>query len=404
MPTTRIPQKSDYELATRMWGDATPYSKRALAALEEGKVSTAAAPLGGSRGYASCRVYPNGEFGVGRLPAPKKTADDERYDRWEVEGHKYYLDGRPYELEDGTVLHDATDKIQLPAPKLGTVHELSQPPKKYGKTGITNYGKRVVRNAGFLMEERFGKGILQMGTLTIPSLDEPCMLVICSNWALLQKRFFEKCKRRYAKYHRPWMYVSVTEIQPRRWSQYNECGLHIHFLCPSYFLGLHGCYTLDDNWVRNAWRECLSNLLATHFPDGFRDDMLPAPNYRREKVKKSAAAYLGKYMSKGSDICLEVCKDLGEEWLPSQWWSCSSNLKKWLKSRIINSWGHTAEMLMNICRREDSAYLLYSTSVEIESLLGGVRIIGYSGRLTAYGYSMIQMGYQLSRVLRMDYG
>lgn len=399
-----LTQRQRLELANRRWCDTPPYGKRALVNLEEKLGGTTYSPRGVDKGYASCRVYPNGEFGIGRLPAKQKTAEDRRYDALEVEDWEFYVDGRPHELEDGTVLHDATDKIQLPASKLGTVNELSQPTQKYGKNGITNYGKRMVRNAGFLMEERFGKGVLQMGTLTIPSLDEPIMLVICSNWAQLQKRFFEKCKRRYAKYKRPWMYVSVTEIQPRRWNQYGECGLHIHFLAPSYFLGLHGFYTLDDNWVRNAWRECISNLLSAHFPDGFRDEMLVVPNYRREKVKKSAAAYLGKYMSKGSDICQEVCADLGEKWLPSQWWSLSSNLKRLIKNRIIHTTGHTAEMLMHLCKKGSDIHLCYSAPVTIESIFGGERIIGYSGRLTEYGYDLIQIGYQLSKVLQIEYG
>lgn len=398
-----IPRNQQLELSNRMWHHATPYSKRAQAALEEKMGFVMPPPLGGSRGYASCRVYPNGEFGVGRVPAKSKLAEDERYDRMEVAGWKFAEEGRRHELEDGTVLHDITDKIQTPAPKLGTVSELSQPVQKYGKNGITNYGKRIVRNAGFLMEERFGRGTLQMGTLTIPSFDEPIMLVVCSNWAQLQKRFFEKCKRRYEKYKRPWMYVSVTEIQPRRWNQRKECGLHIHFLAPSYYLGLHNEYTLDDNWVRGAWRACISDLLSAKFPDGFRDDMLPTPNYRREKVKKSAAAYLGKYMSKGSDICEEVIADLGEEWLPSQWWSASSNLKKWLKSRTIHASGHTAEMLMRFCSDGREELLCYSAPVIIESIFGGERIIGYSGRLTEAGYVMIQIAYDLSKILQIQY-
>lgn len=400
----KLTTKQKFELANRR-SNVSPYSERQLAALEhEMEASANPPPLVGQRGYASCRVYPNGEFGVGRLPAKKKTAEDERYDHMEVAGWKFYEEGRPHELEDGSVLYDITDKVQLASPKLGTVNELSQPHKKYGSTGITNYGKKIVRNAGFLMEEKLSKNILQMGTLTIPSFDEEIMLVICSNWAQLQKRFFEKCKRRYEKYRRPWMYVSVTEIQPRRWGQYRECGLHIHFIAPSYFLGLHGMYTLDDNWVREAWRQCISDLLSRKFPDGFRDDMLPTPNYRREKIKKSAAAYLAKYMSKGAEICQEVVSDLGEEWLPSQWWSASSNLKNWIKKRTIHTSGFLAPLLMELCYYDSEVHLHYSAPIRIETAVRGLRTIGYAGRLTEYGREFIDMAFALSNLLQLVYG
>jgi len=51
-------------------------------------------------------------------------------------------------------------------------------------------------------------------------------------------------------------------------------------------------------------------------------------------VKKDAASYLGKYMSKSQNEIEKVIED-GNEWmLPKQWWFSSSEMKSWLKSRV----------------------------------------------------------------------
>lgn len=296
------------------------------------------------------RLYPNGEFGIGYIPKKQKSAEERRQERGIVQGYQSFLEGRPYFLENGEILFDTTDMVTLLEPNLDGSPELSQSPKRYGLKGISSYGRRVVRNIGFMLQQEFGKRRLSMGTLTIPSLSPDAMKVICSNWAGIQKKFFQECKRRYKRLGLPWKYVSVTEIQPKRWEERREVGLHIHFLFPSFRLYKRGMFSLSHDWTRRTWKRIIENTLNTHLLGGGDDNVIPLPMYNCEPVRKDAAGYLAKYMTKGSDIVQEVCAEMGEEYLPKQWWSCDSLSRKSFKKSVLVSSGLMAEYLLSHCR------------------------------------------------------
>lgn len=340
----------------------------------------------------SARIFPNGEFGIGYLPREKKAIAERRYDSNNVLGYQVESLPRKHILEDGTELLDSTDRVLIPVPpRLDPVHELSQRDiKSYGVNGITPYGKKCVRNIAYMMEKRMSRGRVSMGTLTIPALTETEMLVICSNWAYLQKRFFEECKRRYARFGKRFRYVSVTEVQPKRWADKRQVGLHIHFLFPTYKVGGKRFWALPDNWVRETWRRQIYNLLVRYFGDGTYQRMIPTPIYDRQTVKKSAAAYMGKYMSKGADICAEIVEEKGASYLPKQWWSCDSQSRKDLKEAMIVSRGATAEMLLQICNAEMAEYYTYMSPVYVPGRIYEELHIGYCGRLNELGTSVIR--------------
>lgn len=346
-----------------------------------------------ARGVFSLVLYPNGEFGLGRLKRDEKSAEDKRQERNVIYESQWNREPRPVELEDGRILYDASDKILLPT-KLGTSQELSQPPKKYGQKGITGYGRRMVRNCAYVMEQiKEYKDKLQMGTLTIPSLPEEQMLIICSNWAYLVKRFFEKCKRRHEQHNINFSYVSVTEIQPKRWESRREVGLHIHFLFVSRWIPENSEWALPDSWVRQAWLGSLCSLLGT-------SDGIPTPNYRRESIRISAAGYMAKYLSKGVSQTSEIIAEMGAEWLPSQWWSASLHLRRMVKSAIIKCRHENAEILLDICEGNWEGWLHYVSDICVDipafEYKGERRDklrIGWRGKLTQF--AMEYLGFYL---------
>lgn len=338
---------------------------------------------GAQRSLYSGRIYPNGEFGIGRVPPPKKRVADSRYDEGEVDDWVIEPTPRTHELEDGTILHDAGDMLDVARTKLGSARELSHQPKKYGLLGITGYGRKCVRNIAYQMEQSQGRYNLQMGTLTIPSLREDQMLAVAKNWGYITSRFFQACKRRYKRFNRKFRYVSVTEIQPQRWANYKEVGLHIHFLFRPYKSTITGEWSMDDNWVRATWRQQILNVLSS-------DAQVETPNYRRERVHTSAAAYMGKYMSKGSDITAEVLEVKGEDYIPSQWWSADMESKRTLKASIIHVWGTQAETLLKMCKTSARECFYYCSPIVIETPANGNRIVGYYGRLSKHGIALSQ--------------
>lgn len=339
----------------------------------------------------SARVFPNGEFGVGFVPQRGISAQDRRYERerrdsWDNAEMVADVQISP----DGEQMYYTRTLVpQLPDPKLGTGTELSQATRKYGSKGITAHGRKMLRNAGYIFDvvAKSGGGYLpQMGTLTIPSLEPERMREICVHWGDIVKRFFQECRRRYARFGKTFDYASCTEIQPGRWNDRREVGLHIHFIFIAFRLN-RKVWSLPDQWVRAVWRRVLVRYVG--------EAGVPANiNYRREGVRDSSAAYLAKYASKGADFIAEVSTELGPEALPSQWWSINRRVRDCIRRHTILSTGHQADLLLCICREGMEEYLLYSREVVLDTgcteyakSIGCPEkiLLGYGGRLSPDG-------------------
>lgn len=296
------------------------------------------------RGKYSAKIYPNGEYTVGYVPKREKAASDKRFDRGLVEGYELVETDYAVVTEDDQVYFlPWKGKVSYALPsKLGLCEELSQK-TKYGKKGITGYGRRVVRNVAYMFERDFGKSNLLMGTTTIPLFPPAVERYICSHWSTLVKRFFEKLKRRYRKHGFDFRYLSVTEIQPGRYKKYKSCGLHLHFLFEKKKSKDGTVWVSDDNFIRNAWYECINNLLQSMPAEFGECPKFAPPNYRREIIKTNASSYVSKYLSKGGEVVSQVQNDLGEDYLPSQWWSCDVGSREQLKSETFTDNGFVSE-------------------------------------------------------------
>ncbi len=344
----------------------------------------------------SGRVYPNGEFGVGFVPPRGITAEDCRY-----ESDRRYAEENAEIIADIEIDDDSPEGYRyirtkhLPSPpKLGIGSELSQPRGKYGLNGITSYGRKIIRNAGYLIdvacEGRYNR-LPQMGTLTVPSYSPDTMERICSNWSNIVKRFFQECKRQYRRHRYEFDYASVTEIQPQRLAARSEVGLHLHFLFVAIRLGKNK-WVLSDTWVRRVWQRILETYLGSQ-------DVCQLPNYRRDSVRHSSAAYLAKYASKGCDLAREVAQEYGEQFIPSQWWSVSSGLRRAIRRHSILSSTVVADILLCICTQDMKEYYRYKRTVTLTIPTTDYAkahncpsevVLGYGGLLSTDGCRLIQ--------------
>lgn len=320
------------------------------------------------------RVFPNGEFGIGRIPPETEKIADKRYEMQEVHGVHFSSVPTPYTTVEEQTYYNVFEPYLAPD-NLVTARESSQPARKYGLKGITGYGRKSVRNLAVMFEKDFGRKAVTMTTVTVPSFSESHMKVICEKWAYLTSRFFQECRRRFKRYGKKFYYVSVTEIQPERWKKEGEVGLHLHFLSNCIWDRRTKQYLLDANWARHTWRRLLYNILSAQVD-------IPLPRIQIEKVKHSAAGYIGKYMSKGADIVSEVVESKGAEWVPSQWWSCDSVSRKRLQKAIFYDTGEVAESLLRIISHGNASDFHSISPVVIDTPANGERIVGYSGRLT----------------------
>lgn len=341
----------------------------------------------------SARVFPNGEFGVGYVPRKGISAKERRYE----EERRYAEDNAYYDADieinadmpEGFIY---TRKLVMPLPpKLGIGAESSQEARKYGLNGITAHGRKMLRSAGHIMDTvaKSGGGYYpQMGTLTIPSLEPERMMEICRNWSDIVRRFFQECRRRYARFGKIFDYASCTEIQPGRWVDRGEVGLHVHFLFVAFRIN-RKLWSLPDQWVRDVWRR----ILVYYVGEGGVPHNL---NYRRETVRQSSAAYIAKYASKGAEFIKEVAERVGREALPSQWWSISSRLRTVIKRHTILSTGTTAELLLSICREDMTDYLKYKREITLKVYPNEYAashncpeeiLLGYGGMLSPAGFA-----------------
>lgn len=344
----------------------------------------------------SARVFPNGEFSVGFVPPRGISAQDRRYDR----ERRYAEENATIELDvqispEGEVTHYGRKKVPgFPPPKLGIGSKSSQRRGRYGLKGITGYGRKMVRNAGTVIEQanrgRYNRR-MQMGTVTVPSYPEESMKRICSNWGDIVRRFYQECRRLYAGYRYDFNYVSVTEIQPKRLAERREVGLHLHFLFVAIRLGKRK-WVLPDAWVRATWQRIIESYLEQGAPSQL-------PNYRRESVSCSSSAYLSKYMSKGGDQISEVIEQFGEEWLPSQWWSIDNATRKCIHKHTVRSQSASADILLCICTQDMKEYYRYKRTVTIQT--GATEyakahncptevVLGYGGLLSSAGCDLFQ--------------
>lgn len=313
----------------------------------------------------SAIIYPNGEFGIGYLKREKKLAEEKRFDNGIVHGIKNTLAPREHELEDGRVLYDSGDKYWKS-------FILDSPPKssqseRYGLKGMTSYGKKMVRNGCFLLEGRLKRlgEFTQFSTLTIPPMGENEEQHICSKWSELTRKFFQECKRQYKRHARTFHYVSVTEIQPKRWAEKRFVGLHLHFVYNAMHERGTKNWVLTDTWVRDTWVRIINNALYNYAQE-MEGEASPISwvSYKRLPVKKSAENYLGKYMSKGGAIVQEVLDEKGAEYLPKQWWSMNSLLKVWIKKLTINSRNmEVVEHIINCIKNNDEEIIYWYEAV-----------------------------------------
>lgn len=278
-------------------------------------------------------LYPNGEFTLGFIPQQKKKVMEKRFDNNEVLGHQYCKVPKAVACDTGEVYFDSWhDEYHL---KLDSGGELARKPKNYGGHGITKFGKRQVRNGCFILQEKCGKGFPQFGTLTLPSLTPDEELVVCKNWGEVTKTFFQKMKRQAERFGEDFDYVSVVEVQPRRWEESRFVGLHLHFVFRTVWLREEKQWLFPDFFMRDAWRSVLVNVIKKYLAVPSPDSNLEVIQYRREPIKGDVAGYVSKYMSKGGDMLAEIVVEKGIEYLPRQWWSMSKGLRAEIRERTV---------------------------------------------------------------------
>lgn len=205
-------------------------------------------------------------------------------------------------------------------------------PRKRGLKGITSKGRKMLKSAAVILEEKVTKDCLTFLTVTLPSCEIPTYLLLTENYT---RSIFELLQ--FVRYHVEkagilWYCCFCHEIQPKRSERDGRPWLHSHILFPGRLPGEAWVLTpkqIQDEWNRILERKCGQEIQTR-----------ASANVQR--VRKSAASYLGKYLSKGGE---SVGRFVAAGWghcYPGQWWGGSRSLIGEVKRRITKFLGRIA--------------------------------------------------------------
>lgn len=283
----------------------------------------------------TARVWPNGEFTLGYMADGQESPE---LAEWTWTGGDKGLS--PNELDDRLeCLHgwlDGVARLYSVSGKLAQLaltlssapnsHETAEP-VKYGLNGLTGTGAKMLRSACYLLEREFGREDVTMATFTVPRLNRAERILVARSWGVLTNRLVQYLKLELIKAGRPPVIAGCVEIQSSRLESRKEGYLHLHVVWPSHS-NRGRRWAVKAGEVRTWWKSALERIIGR--------ELEHTPRIETAIVEKSVEAYMGKYLSKGSDDCLgQFVADLGYESVPGQWWFASAEMKHWVKENTL---------------------------------------------------------------------
>lgn len=267
------------------------------------------------------QVWPNGEFTCGYVAPTKFTPEPLPEEKVRVFSMEWLEPEQKYLVLDWVKAQIAKQEDQL---------GLSHPPNshKRGLNGITSYGARLVRNAAYLMQTKFGKENLSFITLTLPSCSKDELATIAAQWSHIVRLYVQELKR---ELERQGLYpgcVGVTEVQERRLRGRGELGLHLHLVAQGR-ASRRQPWRISPGFHRQVWGRILSGILGRDFDARSLENV--------QAVRKDAASYLGKYLTKGVQVIGQIVETYGPDCCPSSWYTCTNSLRDAVKRKCYSS-------------------------------------------------------------------
>lgn len=315
------------------------------------------------------KVWPNGEFGlscsrkieIGSSEIPPRSAR-------QVEDAEWMLNALKVHGAEAVLSYLGFDPFE------STPLPISHRRKKRGLRGITSHGKRLVRNAAFILESENPISNLTFATFTLPNVSRRESITISRHWAEVVRVFLQKLKRLLQSRGLPGEIVGVTEVQSERTFRDGILGLHLHLV----FVGRLSKKTWSVRPVefKEAWKSVVSGYLSSGAESY---DWRACENIVR--VKYSVEQYLGKYLSKGVDTLPAVAAEFGEDFLPSAWYSCSAALRERVLRSVKTLSDDAVRRLIDSCCDAGSVKFVYRRPVQLESDGGKPVTIGWFGKI-----------------------
>lgn len=191
----------------------------------------------------------------------------------------------------------------------------------YGRFGLSSNGRREIWRSLKLLEDV--RSTLFFWTITLP--DEALAGIAAGRgWAGFQDRIRHELVRLLTDRLGGALVVGVAEVQPKRLRNRGTYAPHLHVT----FVGRR------KGWVRWAFNHAdLDGIIER------AATACGAPTFKATAagnvtpVRKSVAAYMAKYMTKGCQAGQSAAGEI--ELRPKQWWFRSSAMLRWVREHVF---------------------------------------------------------------------
>ena len=320
------------------------------------------------------KIYPNGEFGIAKV---KKFTPERSVVKPLTRKQELTIEYLPLIGIDGIKAVDGQAEGSVP---LGLVRLSNFTARaKRGSKGISRYSGRMVRNAAFLIQERYGAKHLSFVTLTLPSVTAEESVLISERWSRVVDNLREALVARLAKAGLPKIMVGVTEIQSQRTERDGVLGLHLHLL----FVGRHrySSWAITTEEIDLLWETIITNQIPGNW------DFSKA--CKMQQVKGSAAGYLSKYMSKGPGDIRKAQEDVIGACVPRAWHMMTRTLLQWVKRRTVCD-KDVIHSLWEDCWSESPALCRFKKLIEIKVSEDWTYVCGAFGKVKSEFLSFLK--------------
>ena len=215
-------------------------------------------------------------------------------------------------------------------------HRISKQRARQGLTGITTFGKRMLRSGAAILAKIIPRRLMTFSTVTTPTISEDENVVINANWSELVRQLQQHISRDLVRSGINPKITYTVEIQEKRYYDTGIVALHLHLVFQGRKSSKHG-YAITPARIDHVWQRLLENLLGR--PVG-----ISAAN-KLETPRKSLEKEIGKYISKGGSVVADIIRDGLEHLLPSSWWGMETSLRKQVLAAIIKLSGEGATYL-----------------------------------------------------------
>jgi len=253
--------------------------------------------------------------------------------------------------------------------------------KARGRKGISRYNKRLIVNSCLLLEKKYGRSHLSFLTLTLPS--EYANRSIDS-YREAKRQMHQWLQRALSARGLPSELVGCTEVQVQRLHNRSEFALHEHWI----FVGRlpHQTWAFRPVEIQSKWLQILGCVYKVGASE---QHSKAAVNVQR--VKRSAGAYLGKYMSKGGDVVAWAIENGLESMLPSSWVTRSISMLRMFQSSIVRFNIEDSRSIHDTLQDNFSIFVRWGRNLTIE-MESGMRVwLGFCGFLNREGLKMIRL-------------